>query len=396
MHDLKANAKLVDIWIGDHQTSDWPEELERIISRNLFQEAQKEISTWPNYHPTMLRQLRTLASIANVSEVYYKDESTRFDLGSFKALGGAFAVLKYLSEKIKQKTKKPVSIKEIREGSIASFVKEITVVTATDGNHGRSVAWGAKLAGCNCKIYIHKEVSKGREKAMADLGADVIRIDGDYDESVRQCAQEADQNGWQVISDTSYEGYEDIPKLVMAGYSLIVREILDEMKHPPTHVIIQAGVGGLAAAVCAAFWMELGKNRPRFIVCESTHSDCILQSLKNGKASNVFIEEETIMAGLSCGEISKIAWDILSKGASASVTLTDDQVGPIMRFMVSQNIEAGECAVPGIISLLAISNNSGQMKQLNLNQSSRVLVFGCEGATDQQVYDEIINGSDGS
>lgn len=397
MHDinkLKTNMQISQSWIGKHQVSDWPSALEKTLPYQLLITAQKEISTWPSYQPTMLRDLTKVAKAAGVASVSYKDESTRFGLGSFKALGGAYAVVSYLAKTLSATLNAEISMQDVREGKFKEAASSVTVATATDGNHGRSVAWGAHQAGCNCKIYIHRDVSKGREQAMAEFGADVIRIDGDYDESVRLCAQQSSEHNWQVISDTSYDGYVDIPRLVMAGYTIMVREILDQLEKPPTHVIIQAGVGGLAAAICAAFWTELNEDRPRFIVCESEHADCIIESMKAGKASHVPVDQETIMAGLSCGEISLIAWEVLSRGASAVLTLPDDNVGPMMRYMANENIEAGECAVPGIISLLAASNDPNLMKDMKLDKDSRVLVFGCEGATDQEVYDRIINGSD--
>jgi len=392
IESLTEKSAITAHWLGQHVDTPWPSALDAMFPVETMQAARNEIMSWDGYEPTALIELTAVARASGVGEVHYKDESTRFGLGSFKALGGAYAVLHYISERLTRTLGKPVTLAEVRSGAYSADAAKITVCTATDGNHGRSVAWGAKLAGCGCKIYIHAEVSNGREAAMAEFGADVIRIDGDYDESVRLAASEADANGWQVISDTSYEGYMDIPRQVMAGYTVMVREILDQMGKPPTHVILQAGVGGLAASICAAFWAELGDARPRFIITESERAACIYESMRAGKASHVPIAEETIMAGLSCGEISLIAWEILSRGACAVTTLPDDTVPDAMRYLSGGGIEAGECAVPGIITLLALSKDQALMETLELNEDSSVLVFGCEGATDPDLYAAILRG----
>jgi diaminopropionate ammonia-lyase len=392
LSELKNQTEISESWKGSHQNGAYPAKLEALFPNAMMRAAQDEIASWDGYKPTSLRDLADIAKAAGIGSLFYKDESTRFGLGSFKALGGAYAVLKYLSDTLSEKLGRPVSIAEIRSGGLAKQAEQITVATATDGNHGRSVAWGAQMAGCKCRIYIHREVSKGRESAMAAFGANVIRIDGDYDESVRLAAKEATENKWQVISDTSYDGYLDVPRYVMAGYTVMVSEILKQMPEPPTHVIIQAGVGGLAAAICASFWAELGENRPHIIVTESKHAACIIESMRYQKPSHVIVKEETIMAGLSCGEISLIAWEILSRGVSAVTTLPDDAVAPAMRIMAANGIEAGECAVPGIITLLAVSKDAQMIKSLSLDENSRVLVFGCEGATDPELYRSIIEG----
>jgi len=342
--------------------------------------------------------LPSLALTAGIGELHYKDESTRLGLGSFKALGGAYAVLEYLASELSRRLPNPVTMQAIRKGAHKADAQQLTIASATDGNHGRSVAWGAQQAGCDCKIYIHSDVSQGRADAIAAYGAEIIRVAGDYDDSVRQCAIDAKTNNWQVISDTSYPGYDEVPRQVMAGYTVMVKEILSQLTEPPTHVFIQAGVGGLAAAVCAAFWSQLGEQAPRFIIAESEHAACVIKSMRSGKPSTVAIKQETIMAGLSCGEISLLAWEILSKSANAVVTLPDDAVVPTMRVLAqgdadSPAVEAGECATPGIIALLGCSRDTELKEHLALNKDSRVLVFGCEGATDPELYEQLLHAS---
>ena len=354
--------------------SPYPADLEKLFSSTLVSEAQDAISKWNGYAPTRLHELAPLAEAIGVGKLFYKDESTRFGLGSFKALGGAYAVQKLMA------------------GRDAS---KITVATATDGNHGRSVAWGAQQAGCKCVIYIHAEVSQGRADAMAAFGAKIIRVDGDYDLSVRQCAEDSEEHGYEIISDTTWEGYMDVPRYVMAGYTMMVRE-LKEQSEPPTHVILQAGVGGLAAAITAALWRDLGIHTPRIIIVEAGYAPCIIASARSGKAETIQITDETIMAGLSCGEASPLAWEILKQRASHFVTIPDKAVPTGMRLLASgdagSKIEAGECGLPGIIALAGIMEDDAMREATGLDENSKVLVFGCEGATDQEIYDKVLSG----
>ncbi len=367
-------CKIDDAHSLDQPTSPYPTELEELFPTSMVSDAQEAIAKWNGYTPTSLRDLSPLAKAIGVSKLYYKDEASRFGLGSFKALGGAYAVEKLMA------------------GRDAS---QVTVATATDGNHGRSVAWGAQQAGCKCVIYIHAEVSQGRANAMAAYGAKIIRVDGDYDLSVRQCAEDSAKHGYEIISDTTWEGYMDVPRYVMAGYTMMVREIKAQAE-PPTHVILQAGVGGLAAAITAALWQDLGIHMPKVIIVEAGFAPCIIASARSSNAETVHITEETIMAGLSCGEASPLAWEILKQRASHFVTIADTAVPTGMRLLASGDagakIEAGECGMPGIIALAGIMKDDAMRKATGLDASSRVLVFGCEGATDPEIYEKIMSG----
>lgn len=352
----------------------YPADLQDLFPESMVRDAQEAISNWEGYEPTELHDLGPLAQAIGVQKLLYKDESTRFGLGSFKALGGAYAVEKLMA------------------GRDAS---QVTVATATDGNHGRSVAWGAQQAGCKCVIYIHAEVSQGRADAMAAYGAEIIRVEGDYDLSVRQCAEDSTKHGYEIISDTTWEGYMDIPRYVMAGYTMMVREIKAQAE-PPTHVILQAGVGGLAAAITAALWQDLGAHMPKIIIVEAGFAPCLIASARSGKAETIHITQETIMAGLSCGEASPLAWEILKQSASHFVTIADKAVPKGMRLLASGDagpkIQAGECGLPGVIALAGIMKDDELRKKTGLSASARVLVFGCEGATDPEIYNKIISG----
>jgi diaminopropionate ammonia-lyase len=393
---FKTMPSLSDQTSMNIQRVAYPAELDTIMSGDLFADAQREITSWPNYAATPLRELDELAKELELSAVYYKDESGRFELGSFKALGGAYAVIRLLADQLSDTLKIEVSPEDIRNGVYAEAAAEYTVVTATDGNHGRSVAWGARQANCRCRIYIHAGVSKGREQVMTDLGAEVIRIEGDYDASVQECARQAAENSWYVVSDTSYLGYDEVPRLVMAGYTVMASEILEQCTEKlPTHVFVQAGVGGLAAAICARLWMTMGADRPRFIIVEADRAPCLLASARAGVPKAVEIKEETIMAGLSCGEVSLLAWAVLERAGDHFVTVSDDRVGDAMRYLASGDfeggkIEAGECSVTGLLALIATASSEQLRQQFGLDRNSRVLLFGTEGATDPVIYQSIL------
>ncbi|MBC8268283.1 MAG: diaminopropionate ammonia-lyase [Rhodospirillaceae bacterium] len=372
-----------------------------VINRQRFAEAMADISSWPGYEPTPLHSLQGLARKTGVASLYYKDEGFRFGLDSFKALGGAYAVERLLLDFIRDKDpeRKP-NIEGLITGQYSDITSTVTVACATDGNHGRSVAWGAQTFGCNCKIYIHSGVSEGRKKAMEAYGAEVLRLDGDYDHTVREIAADAQAKGWYVVSDTSYEGYLDVPRDVMQGYTVMVDEALSQFPDDslPSHIFVQGGVGGLAAAVCGHLWETLKADRPRFIVVEPDRADCLYQSALAGTPRPATGDLETVMAGLACGEVSLIAWDILATGADDFITLGDDVVGPVMRLLADgvdgdKPVVAGESAVAGLAALLAAGEDPALADALGINRASRVLVIGSEGASDADVYERIVGRS---
>lgn len=370
---------------------------ETVLTQQDFDRAAREITQWEGYAPTPLYSLPSLAAEIGVAEVHYKDEGPRFGLGSFKALGGAFAALRVLQREISRRAGQDVSLEDIRTGRCADMVASITLVSATDGNHGRSLAWGCKRFGAPCRIYIHAEVSEGRAQAMRELGADVVRIDGDYDASVDQCRQEADENGWFVVSDTSWPGYTDPPRDVMSGYGVMVKEIVNAMDTAPTHVFLQGGVGGLAAAVAAALRQAWGDASPRVVVVEPHLAACLFESARQGQAASVEIDEETIMAGLSCGVPSPMAWEVLRSEASDFLTISDQLIPPTVRRLARPQgadpvIEAGESGVAGLAALIEAANNQKLFTKLGLTAQSRVLTIGSEGVTDPEIYTRIMQG----
>ena len=398
MHSIFRQTEVKHIHNPQYNPSvAYPDDLDKILSPSLCADAITEISQWQNYQTTPLHNLDNLAKQINIARIDYKDESTRFGLGSFKSLGGAYAVLIELQKKLQSQLGHTITLQDIRNGKYQQILKPITIVTATDGNHGRSVAWGCQSFGCACKIYIHAEVSEGRKIAMEKYGAEVIRIQGNYEDSVQQ-AEKSRANGWLLVSDTSYSGYTEIPRYVMAGYTTMIDEVIKQSpssQSTPSHIFVQGGCGGLPAAICAYLWFSLNEKRPRFIVVEPKLADCLMQSAINERATLIDIQEESIMAGLSCGEVSHIGWDILSQGSQDFITIDDELIAPTMQALATDAcsqtaIVGGESAVAGLSALMAITQNPSLQNSLDLNENSHVLILGTEGATDPEIYQQLV------
>lgn len=355
------------------------------LDETVMQAAQSQISTWPGYQPTPLVCLPNIATVCGVKAVYYKDESCRFDLKSFKALGGAYAVANLVAA-------------EIAAGRDPS---QLTVTTATDGNHGRSVAFGAQLAGCRCEVYIHQHVSTVRESAMAAYGANVTRVTGNYEASLFACKKDAEMHGRQIVSDTSWPGYRDIPLLIMAGYTLIGQEVIaqigiggEEEEETLSHCLLPVGVGGLAGGIVAPIWQHMNDKLPIMISVESDMSACFLESIAAETPTLIDITEETLMAGLSCGEVSLLAWELLQPSLSHCLAIDDAAVAPLMAafangIIADAPIEAGECATSGLAALLAAKKDPLLWQEMDFNSESVVLLIGTEGATDADLYAEL-------
>lgn len=359
-------------------------------------DAIRDIKTWPAYAVTPMHSLASMAETVDVKSIWYKDESQRFGLKSFKALGGAYAVARQLQQALEQRIGSRPTIAELLEGRWKSEVAELVVSCATDGNHGRSVAWGAQMFGCGCVIYIHRDVSEGRKQAMEAFDAEVIRIRGNYDDSVRQAAADAIAEDRIIVSDTSYPGYMEIPKDVALGYTVMLSEIVEQLNGDiPTHVFVQGGVGGLASAISGYFWDLWGDKRPRLVVVEPEQANCLQLSAKAGEPVVVEGGLETLMAGLACGEVSALGWQILATGADDFMTLSEEAVPATMRLLAKgyqqdPAIEAGESAVPGLAAALLARNSEQFAEALGLNAASKVLVIGTEGATDPELYQQLV------
>ena len=344
-----------------------------ILTEEDIDEAYKIISDWKNYAPTPLLLLDKLSTELKLKRIFYKDESKRFHLKSFKALGGSYAVEK------------------ITKGN-----KEIVISTATAGNHGRSVAWGSKKLGLKCKIFISEYVSEARAEAMRCFGADVIRVKGNYEDSLNECIKQSNQNNWQIVQDVAWKNYMLVPKLTMAGYSVMMKEISEQINNQKvSHIILQAGVGGMAAAMVAGLARYLN-HVPQIIIVEPDSAACVLASINTGKVEKISIEKESIMGGMSCGEVSLVPWQILKKSVNYCVTVSDDYISKTIKYLANcelsnEKIIGGECSTPGIISLIGLCNDAKIRKKVNLNEDSNVLLFGCEGDADEELYQKLLN-----
>ena len=308
-------------------------ELQEILCLKRAHEARSHIALWAGYAPTPLLSLATLAARAGVAQILYKDEGYRFGLKSFKALGGAYAVDRLVAKRGKD---------------------GLTVTCATDGNHGRAVAWGARRAGIKSVIYVHEGVSEGRAEAIRSFGATVVREGSNYDASVRASTLAAAANGWQIVSDTSWPGYEDVPRDVMQGYAVLGLEAA-EQGADPTHIFIQGGVGGVAAAILSYTWETLGSKRPILVVVEPENAACLLASVQRGIITNVEGDLDTIIAGLACGEPSILAWRILSPGADAFMAIPDSDAISAMRDLAHLKIVGGELGVAGLAGFFRVA-----------------------------------------
>jgi len=357
-----------------------------VLPEGGYRRARREITSWPGYAPTPLHELE----MEGVASVHFKDESGRFGLGSFKALGGAYAVCRLLGAELARRgTANNADGAALESGQYARATEQITVTCATDGNHGRSVAWGAQRFGARCVIFVHENVSQGRRDAIARYGAEIRVVPGNYDDSVRAAQRAADQNGWFVISDTSYPGYTEPPRDVMQGYRLMAEEAITQMGGViPTHVFVPGGVGGVAAAVAVQLRHSLGTG-PRLIIAEPEEAACLTDSLEAGELRVVTGAMDTVMAGLACGEPSLLAWQELERSAFAALTVADELVGPAMRALKEQGIEAGESGVAGLIALEGALSFPPAADALGLTPQSRVLIFGTEGATDPDLYEKL-------
>ena len=342
------------------------------LSKDYIDAAYKKISSWRGYSKTPLLKLNKLKKELLLKNIFYKDESKRFHLKSFKALGGAYAVEK-----------------------ISKGKKNIIISSATAGNHGRSVAWGAQRLGLECRIFVSQFVSETRVKEIEKFGAIVTRVKGDYESSLKECIKQTKKNNWYIVQDVSTKDYKYIPKLTMAGYSIMIKEISKQTNQYITHVFLQAGVGGMAAGAVAGI-ARYFKRIPKIIVVEPKEAACVLKSIEAKKMKKIKIKKESIMGGMSCNEMSLIPWNILNKATNHCITIDDTKVSNTVAMLAkaklsNKKIIGGECATPGIISLITACNDKKIKNLLKLNEQSNVLVMGCEGDADATLYNKLLS-----
>ncbi len=379
------------------------EAVSAVFPPGVFEQARSFHRQIPGYRPSPLRTLPGLAAMLGVGGIWVKDESQRLNLNSFKVLGGSFAIYQFIRRELGLEGE-DLSYSDLVNEATREKIGNITFATATDGNHGRGVAWGASKLGCKAIIYVHKDTSVPRIRAIEDYGAEVRVVNGNYDDAVRQASLDADANGWQIISDTSWEGYTDIPGWVMQGYTTMLSEAQEQLAGTgiikPTHVFVQAGVGALAAATTGFYSSRFGADRPTTVVVEPSEAKCLYHSARigDGAPHDVTGELHTIMAGLACGEPSPIAWDILWDTVDAFVSCPDYVAAKGMRvygvplhgdpFIVSG--ESGAVTL-GTLMFAADYAEFHELKEyIGLGPDSQILLINSEGNTDPDYFRRVV------
>ncbi|WP_101473741.1 MULTISPECIES: diaminopropionate ammonia-lyase [Fusobacterium] len=397
-------------WVHNNKSRDINYKKEKLVG---FEEKEmKEVydfhKSLPGYKATPLVELDNLAKYYGVKKVWLKDESKRFGLNAFKVLGGSYAIGKYLSQKLgKDMSELPFNV--LISDEIKKQLGDVTFVTATDGNHGRGVAWVANKLRQKSVVYMPKGSAQMRFDAIAREGADVTITDLNYDDAVRLANKGAQEHGWIMVQDTAWDGYEEIPLWIMQGYSTIINEIVEQLEaakeEKPTHVFLQAGVGSFAGAVQGYLAHLYGDDRPITIICEPHGANCIYKSMEanDGKPHNVTGDLTTIMAGLACGEPNTISWKILRDNSDFSVSCDDQVAARGMRILSSPlgtdtRVISGESGAVGLglFSILAEKKEeyAELMKELKIDENSRILCISTEGDTDVEGYKNVVwNGA---
>ncbi|QXI26508.1 diaminopropionate ammonia-lyase [Pseudomonas vanderleydeniana] len=376
----------------------YPDSLKAVMSIAKAGESRQWLAPWNrlNAGATPLYALPDLARELGIAQFSVKDESARSVLGSFKALGAPVALLRLILATFPEQGFEP---HQLLEGQYADALADFTVISATDGNHGKGLAAAAQSIGCRCVIVLHANVSIEREQAIAAYGATIVRIAGNYDESVEEAAALALANDWIVVSDTSYEGYEVIPRDVMQGYGTIAAEIVEATAGGATpafsHVFLQGGVGGLAAGIVSYLWEQYGAQRPTFVMVEPAQADCLYQSALQGQPAKATGSVDSVMAGLACGETSPLAWRFLELSVDFFMTIEDDEAVAAMRRLAAGSardipLVAGESSVAGLAGLTRLLQDGGAAADIGLDADSRVLIISTEGATAPGVYAELL------
>ncbi|QBC30534.1 diaminopropionate ammonia-lyase [Pandoraea sp. XY-2] len=398
------------LYVNPHAArAPYPAHLQDIMSIARAQESREWLAHWDGLTrgSTPLRALPDLAASLGVRSVLVKDEALRSALGSFKALGAPIALVRLL---LRECEAEGFTARTLLRGEHRDALATVTVISATDGNHGRALAAAAQSMGCCCVIVLHAQVSEEREQAIAAYGAEIVRVEGNYDASVDAAAALAARHGWHVVSDTSYEGYEAIPRDVMQGYGTVAAEVDEALcgvdaptdaACPLTHVFLQGGVGGLAAGIVSYLWERWGVWRPTFVLVEPMQADCLYQSAIAGKAASASGSVDSVMAGLACGETSPLAWRFLQPSVDAFMTVTDAEALEAMRRLArgSDNdvpFVAGESGVAGLAGLMQAAATPALASAIGLNADSHVLLINTEGATAPLVYAQLVGEPDAS
>lgn len=369
------------------------------LSLDNAKKVQNFHASFPVYKATPLTEMKNTANALGLGNIYVKDESYRFGLNAFKVLGGSYAIGNYLAKKLGKNISELPYEKLISE-QVRKELGEITFVTATDGNHGRGVAWTANQLKQTSVIYMPKGSSPERLANIQAEGANASITDLNYDEAVRLANSQADQKGWVMVQDTAWEGYEDIPKWIMQGYGTMGYEAYTQLKEKPTHIFLQAGVGSLAGAITGFFSYIYGEERPIITIVEPNKADCLFRTaqVNDGKLHFVTGEMNTIMAGLACGEPCSIGWNILRDYADNFISCPDYAAAQGMRILGNPSIgdskiisgESGAATFGCVAEIMRNPELANIKDKLKLNEKSNVLFFSTEGDTDKQSYESIV------
>ena len=372
-----------------------------LLNQDAFADVEAEVTNLPGYQPTPLIALNGLALATGVSALWCKHEGYRFEVGSFKPTGPVYAMLSVLKGEIRKVTGvETVTTQDLIDRKYESVTQGIVVSAATSGNHGRALAWGARLFGCRCVIYMNDGVSAGREEAIASYGAEVVRVSGNYDRVVQRSFADAETLGYFAISDDKSAEYPYIAREIMQGYAMVADEIVQQFSdiQPPTHVFVPGGGGRFAGATCGHLWDRYGNNHPRVVVVEPTTSACLYQSMVENRAATVSGDGRSVMDGLVVESASSQAWEILRDGAFAFLTIPDKAAVDAVRLAAAgiggdSPVVIGETGIAAWAGFLASIYDENLSQQLGLDYNSRVVIIATEGATDPEVYRSLVGAN---
>jgi diaminopropionate ammonia-lyase len=357
--------------------------------------------SFSEYAPTPLVSLDALAADLGLKRIFLKDESKRFGLNAFKVLGGSSAIGRILAERLGRPIEE-LTRDELASPAVREKIGKLTFVTATDGNHGRAVAWTARQLGQKVVVFMPKGSARERVDNIRAIGAECHVTEHNYDDSVRIANEYAEKNGGVMVQDTAWEGYEDIPRWIMQGYMTVAVEILEQLRDlkadAPTHLFLQAGVGSFAGAMLGAMAAALGERTPVTTIVEPHPANCIFRSLRaqDGHPHAVTGEMRTIMAGLACGEPSTVSWGVLRDYAAAAISCPDRIAANGMRILAAPRpgdpaIVSGESGAVTTGVLEYIMKHGREIAEaLALTRESRVLLISTEGDTSPETYRDIV------
>ncbi len=373
------------------------------FTKNKLDQVMKLHMSMPHYQASPLHELRALSKYLGVESIFVKDEATRFGLDAFKGLGASYAMIAYFADRY------ALDLKTMDFKKIKKFIKtvpKLTFATATEGNHGKGVAWAAKLLGQDAKVFMPKGAADSRLKSIQNLGAESFVTELNYDDTVLKVAELSEENGWVLLQDTAWEGYEKLPLSIMQGYSSIIVEVMNQLENislnEMTHVFLQAGVGSFAASIAAVINNFTAGTSPKIIIVEPSEADCFYKSAesKSGAPIRIYGDLDTMMAGLSCGEPSPIAWNILKQLSSHFLSCPDSISAKGMRILGNPLNDdpriiggaSGSLPLGAVYELLTNEKLNYIKEELDLHSHSKILMINTEGKTDPTNYQKVVWG----